>query len=152
LGSVSTPIRSVIRTMQTFDFVNRANAEYIEAMYQQYRRDPSSVSEMWRAYFTGFDMGAARTDLPSVFPGEGEGATDVTADPEFRAGIFDLVHTYRELGHYSADLDPLKLTQRPPHPMLDLSNFNLSAADLGRNVGKGGFVGNTDGTLRDLIE
>ncbi|MGC4031229.1 MAG: hypothetical protein QM754_05715 [Tepidisphaeraceae bacterium] len=36
--------------------------------------------------------------------------------------------------------------------MLDLSNFNLTTADLDRNVGRGGFACQTDGTLRDLIE
>ncbi|MBC7782233.1 MAG: 2-oxoglutarate dehydrogenase E1 component, partial [Burkholderiales bacterium] len=135
--------------MQTFDFVNRANAEYIEEVFQQYRRDPGSVPEAWRAYFAGFEMGAARTDLTSI---AAPGAEANDADPEFRSGIFDLVHTYRELGHYSADLDPLKLTDRPPHPMLELSSFNVSTNDLGRNVGKGGFAGATDGTLRDLVE
>ena len=134
--------------MQTFDFVNRANADLIEQIYQQFRKDPASVPEAWKAYFAGFEMGIGRSDLPSLALAEGEAA----ADPEFRAGIFDLVHTYREMGHYCSDLDPLKLTKRGEHPMLALSNFHLSDADLGRNVGKGGFGGATDGTLRDLIE
>ena len=138
--------------MQTFDFVNRANADYIDQLYRQYRNDPASVAEQWRAYFAGFEMGAARSDLTSVTAGTTTAATQNDSDPEFRAGIFDLVHTYRELGHYSADLDPLKLVKRPPHTMLELSNFNLGQQDLDRNVGRGSFGGETDGTLRDLIE
>ena len=134
--------------MPSFDFVNRENAEYIEQVFQQYKKDPNSVEEVWKAYFSGFEMGAARTDLPTVFCAGKDG--DV--DPEFRAGIFDLVHTYRELGHYSAVLDPLGLNKRGEHPMLDLSNFNLKTTDLSRNVGRGGFGGPTDGSLRDLIE
>ncbi len=134
--------------MPSFDFVNRANAEYIEQVFQQYKKDPNSVEEIWKAYFAGFEMGAARTDLPTVF----SAGKDGDVDPEFRAGIFDLVHTYRELGHYSASLDPLGITKRGEHPMLDLSNFNLKTTDLSRNVGRGGYGGPTDGTLRDLIE
>ncbi|MDB5324635.1 MAG: sucA [Phycisphaerales bacterium] len=136
--------------MQTFDFVNRANADFIDQLYRQYKNDPASVDEQWRAYFAGFEMGAARTDLNSVSGGQPN--AQESSDPEYRAGIYDLVHTYRELGHYSADLDPLNLVKRPPHAMLELSNFNLTQNDFDRNVGRGSFGGQTDGTLRDLIE
>ena len=161
--------------MQTFDFVNRANADYIEQLFQQYRKDPTAVAENWRAYFSGFEMGAGRTDLDHVSPsadrapgdaatGEptrGDPATGSPATGDFALGrlsdevpiyigVFDLVHSYRELGHCSACLDPLG-APRPPHPLLDLSNFDMTNADLDRSVGKGGFGGQTDGTLRDLI-
>ena len=33
--------------MELFDFFSRANSEYIEQLYQQYRRDPRSVDERW---------------------------------------------------------------------------------------------------------
>ncbi len=140
--------------MQSFDFVNRANAEYIEHVYHQYKQNPGSVSESWRAYFAGFEMGLNRSDSESVLPATDSSApaTSGQIEEQFTAGIFDLVHTYRELAHYSAKLDPLNLTQRPAHPMLELNNFGLSNIDLNRNVGKGGFAGNTDGTLRDLVE
>ncbi len=144
--------------MQTFDFVNRANADYIEQLFKQYKSDPNSVPDPWRAYFAGFEMGVGRTDLTSIAPGT-PSASPALPDSglpgghtEFRAGIYDLVHTYRELGHYSAELDPLQLAQRAAHPMLGLENFGLSDADLDRQVGKGSFGGESDGTLRDLIE
>src|SRR5258708_5900885 len=47
--------------MDTFDFVNRANAEYIERLYQQYQNDPRSLEERWQAFFAGFDLGVDRT-------------------------------------------------------------------------------------------
>src|SRR5690606_10208409 len=58
-------------SMQTFDFVNRANADYIDQLYRQYKSDPASVSEPWRAYFAGFEMGAGRTDLTSISDDDG---------------------------------------------------------------------------------
>jgi len=86
-----------------FDFVNRANAEYIDQLYSNYQRDPRSVEEHWRAFFAGFDAGAARSQTPGgTHPGEaphGEGL--------FTTGIYDIVHSYRELGHFVAKLDPL---------------------------------------------
>ena len=137
--------------MQTFDFVNRANADYIEQLFKQYKKDPASVPPQWQAYFSGFEMGAGRTDLTSIAGEASVASPNASADGEFRSGIFDLVHTYREVGHYSAHLDPLNHVQRPEHPMLALSNFGLSNQDLDRNVGRGSFGGQTDGSLRDLI-
>ena len=55
--------------MERFDFVNRANAEYIDRIYEQYRRDPRSVDETWRAYFAGFEFAASRN-------GNGQGRAD----------------------------------------------------------------------------
>ena len=44
-----------------------------------------------------------------------------------------LVDAYREMGHYLADLDPLKLKPRSQtYELLELSAFGLSEADLDR--------------------
>src|SRR6185503_275198 len=121
-----------------FDFINRANAEYIDLLFQKYQSDPRSVDAYWRAFFAGFEAGGGRqigTAAGSVGPMSYE----------------DLVHAYRELGHFVANLDPLG-HNRPAHPLLELSEFGLTINDLDRQVGSGTFLGQTDGTLRDLIE
>src|SRR5688572_32032726 len=122
--------------MERFDFVNRANAEYIDRLYEQYQRDPRSIDVTWQAYFAGFEYAAGKAQggngkLPSkVTQGAtSQGATTQGAStpglsaPAERAelsgnasiGIFDLVHSYRELGHFIADLDPLG-HNRSGHP------------------------------------
>ena len=133
--------------MQSFDIINRANAEYIDELYQQYQRDPRSVETTWQAFFAGFDAGAARNQTPGgTHPGEPpHGAHELTT------GVYDLVHSYRELGHFVARLDPLG-NDRPSHPLLNLSEFGLTTEDLDKPSIKGGFHGETNGTLRDLIE
>jgi 2-oxoglutarate dehydrogenase E1 component len=128
--------------MESFDFVNRANAEYIDRVYRQYQADPRSVESHWQAFFAGFEAGLTRT--PS---GDGE----ISASGKLNLNVADLVHAYRELGHFLANLDPLG-HNRPNHPLLELSEFGLSQADLDRTVSNGGFLGPTSGTLRDLIE
>jgi 2-oxoglutarate dehydrogenase E1 component len=133
--------------MDTFDFVNRANAEYIDRLYQQYQKDPRSVEDHWKAFFAGFELGLDRTASNSA------PAVDA-AQPAAEwssAGIFDLVHTYRELGHFVSRLDPLG-HDRPNHPLLELSNFGINSALLDREVSGGGFSGWTGGTLRELLE
>ena len=121
-----------------FDFVNRANAEYIDLLFQKYQSDPRSVDSHWRAFFAGFEAGGGRQIVSPTGP----------AAP---SGYEDLVHAYRELGHFVARLDPLG-HNRPAHPLLELSEFGLTVNDLDRQVGSGTFLGPTDSTLRDLIE
>ncbi|HEY7116315.1 MAG TPA: 2-oxoglutarate dehydrogenase E1 component, partial [Tepidisphaeraceae bacterium] len=122
----------------SFDFINRANAEYIDQLYQKYQQDPRSVETHWRAFFAGFEAGGGRQIVSE-------------AGPAAPSGYEDLVHAYRELGHFVAKLDPLG-HNRPDHPLLQLSEFGLTLNDLDRQVGSGTFLGHTDGTLRDLIE
>lgn len=137
--------------MSVFDFVNRSNAEYIDRLYDQYRRDSRALDSSWKAFFAGFDLGFNRNTSAA---GQPVAQGDAASSPErsqLSMGIFDLVHSYRELGHFIAKLDPLG-HDRPNHPLLALSNFSMSEADLDRQVGTGSFVGQTDGTLRALIE
>jgi 2-oxoglutarate dehydrogenase E1 component len=122
----------------SFDFINRSNAEYIDLLYQRYHTDPRSVDAYWRAFFAGFEAGGGR----QIVTNKGEGGP---------SGYEDLVHAYRELGHFVAKLDPLG-HNRPAHPLLELSEFGLTINDLDRQVGNGTFLGPTDGSLRDLIE
>ena len=41
------------------------NAEYIEALYEQYQRDPSAIPEEWQHFFRGFEFGFARSETAS---------------------------------------------------------------------------------------
>src|SRR5205823_5310312 len=65
-------------------------------------------------------------------------------------GVFDLVHSYRELGHLVADLSPL--APKPAgHPLLEPSEFGFGDEDLDRVVSCGGFRGCSRASIRDLI-
>jgi 2-oxoglutarate dehydrogenase E1 component len=119
------------------DAVARANPDYLESLYQQYRRDPGSVPEPWALVFAGYEWsGPATTRIRD--PG---GAPPESAD---------LVHSYRELGHLVADLDPLERTPRS-HPLLALGEFGFSEADLGRPADARPFKGLERATLRELV-
>jgi 2-oxoglutarate dehydrogenase E1 component len=135
-------------TMEPLDFINRANADYIDQLYQRYQSDSRSVDAYWRAFFAGFEAAGGRaSSLQGAF------ATQDSVEPgDARAGVEvkNLVHSYRELGHFVAQLDPLG-HHRETHPLLELSQFGLTLADLDKRVTQTDFAGPTDGTLRDLI-
>ncbi|HEX4125458.1 MAG TPA: 2-oxoglutarate dehydrogenase E1 component [Tepidisphaeraceae bacterium] len=131
--------------MERFNLLNRANADYIDRLYAQYRQDPQSVDETWQAFFAGFEAAGGRNAMPNTTAGvTGASAGHLTL------GVHNLIHSYRELGHFVARLDPLG-HDRPTHPLLELSQFNITPADFDRPIGKADFAGDTDGTLGDLI-
>lgn len=134
--------------MSVPDFFQIANAEYIERLYQQYLTKPESLDETWLAFFWGLEIGA---EQPIRGSAHGTNERRSGHQPDVATGAADLVHSYRELGHFQAQLDPLG-DERPPQPLLELSEFGFSNDDLERQVGAGGFLCTTDGTLRDLVE
>jgi 2-oxoglutarate dehydrogenase E1 component len=125
--------------MRPSDLVNPSNISYLEELLSQYRTNPDALPEQWRTFFAGFELGFLRSDAPA----------DAVS---MHLGIFDLVHSFRELGHHGASLDPLHLVDRGEHPLLNLKNFNIRPEDLDTQVGNGGFRGDTNGTIRDLID
>ncbi|HEY1683831.1 MAG TPA: 2-oxoglutarate dehydrogenase E1 component [Tepidisphaeraceae bacterium] len=135
--------------MDPFDFINRANADYIEQLYQTYKSDPRLLEPHWKAFFAGFDLGNSKSGVTPGTQISQEAST--WSQPNLAIDAADLIHSYRELGHFIANLDPLG-HDRPNHPLLDLDHFNLSVNDLDRPTGQTTFLGKNDGTLRDLLE
>ena len=122
--------------MSRFDLIARANPEYVESLYRQYREAPESVDERWALVFAGYEFGRASGPEATT-----TGKTSTVAD---------LVHSYRELGHLVADIDPLDPSSRP-HPLLDLGEFGLGEADLDRVVDCAPFRSLDRAPLRDLV-
>ena len=133
--------------MDYSDFITRSNADYIERLYQQYQMDPRSLEAHWQAFFAGFEAGGGRAISSGI-----KAALPDGVEPPGGLGVesADLVHTYRELGHIIANLDPLG-RNRASHPLLEMSEFGLSLDDLDRSCGSGGFLGPVDGSVRDLL-
>ena len=120
---------------------NRQNLELIDELYQSWQLDPNSVDATWQAFFDGYHLGQARSGPEDASSGLSESQSRVTR----------LVGTYREIGHYLADLDPLKLSSPgDAAQFLELETFELSPADLDRTFHTT-LPGLTTATLRDVI-
>ncbi|MDE2812070.1 MAG: thiamine pyrophosphate-dependent enzyme, partial [Gemmatimonadota bacterium] len=129
------------------------NAEYIESLYEQYQRDPSSVPEEWQHFFRGFEFGFARSETASEPEPDQTALQSIEEATEgllVLEGVQALVQAYRQMGHFVARLDPLGYDRRSL-PLLDLIEFGLAEEDLEKTVGNGGFLGRTDGTLKGLL-
>ncbi|MFK8113441.1 MAG: 2-oxoglutarate dehydrogenase E1 component [Rubripirellula sp.] len=133
--------------------MNSYSLDYIDDLYVQYVRDPSSVSETWRQYFEQFlvvhpapTTQASRNKAKD--PSDAKPGADPQVEPSASSSgdirhdqaiwlsriqdrVNNLVREYRVRGHLIADLDPLGL-DRPDRPNLTPESHGLSDEDLSR--------------------
>ena len=122
-----------------------ANADYVEALYEQYLTDPAWIDPTWRSYFDALPAGspnerahgpiiaavAARTQAaPSASAARAAAAAPGGGASEKQAAVSRLMQIYSNRGHLIAQIDPLGLLQRPRPRVLDLDYAGLSDADL----------------------
>ena len=141
-------------------------SDYLEAEYENYLRDPNSVSEQWREYFeqlpisdgTGRDVPHSDVRehfLRMAFAG-GRAATVTDASHGLmvkQLHVTQLINAYRTRGHQLAKIDPLGRSIDSPVREVRLEENSLSAADLDTvfdTSGLHGIEGNA--TLADIIK
>lgn len=107
--------------MDNLSYLNGANAEYIESLYQSYKVDPNSVEFGWQKFFEGFDFGRG-SDAANV----------VNEAPEHflkEINVLNLINGYRQRGHLFTKTNPVR--ERRKHlPVLSIENFGLAQTDL----------------------
>jgi 2-oxoglutarate dehydrogenase E1 component len=151
--------------------MNTYSLDYIDDLFVQYVRDPSSVSETWRAYFEQFlitngpqfgdelkEMQAAgaggtaasagQNGIPSA--GGGELADQMLWLAKMQDRVDQLVREYRVRGHLVARLDPLGLV-RSECPELSPTSYGLNDADLNRPFDATSLENVSGGTLHEIL-
>jgi 2-oxoglutarate dehydrogenase E1 component len=150
IGALETGAQGDSEMMQQYrsnSYLFGGNAPYVEELYEAYLNNPGSVPENWREYFDRLQH------VPAV---DGSEARDVAHAPvvesfaqRAKANAFigranesdlvvarkqvhvqSLIAAYRFLGSRWADLDPLKLAERPKIPELEPAFYDLTEADM----------------------
>lgn len=117
------------------NYASRANLDFLEQLYQDFQKNPESVSLEWKRFFEGFDFGQTKSF----------GLSEKELD------VYHLITAYRNYGHFEAHLDPLT-NSATPSDQLSLSRFNLSEADLDQKFQIGSIVSRPNGSLREIIQ
>ncbi len=141
-----------------------ANAAFIEALYEEYLRDPESVPEDWRSRFARLNR-REEVDTPHAPVRETfrklarERANTSSAQhclsplaAEQQTAVLRLINGYRVRGHQNANLDPLKLRPQPAVPDLDPAFLQLDRLDPATHFNTGSLAAPDRMPLKQIIE
>jgi 2-oxoglutarate dehydrogenase E1 component len=145
--------------------VYAGNAEFIEDLYERYLTQPTSVSEEWRQLFSTFKgvdspMRAAITEqLRRLFDDRGSGPAhgrngkaEGKATVAKQIAVMRLIQAYRGLGHFRAQVDPIRLRAQPNIPDLEPSFHGLTEVDMDTVFHTGNLGGRAEMTLHEIVE
>lgn len=131
-------------------FLSGNTANYIDAMYVQWKADPQSVHISWQVYFRNMESGdmpmskafqppptllsSPDGGVPGFVPGAGLGAQDSELTKHLKVQL--LVRAYQARGHHKADIDPLGIRQEAKEfgtnnpKELTLEHYGFTEQDL----------------------
>jgi len=116
-----------------------SSSEYVDEMYERWQHDPSSLSEEWRLFFTGFELAMCPRDC-------------VAAErANLQSHVASLIFAYRSIGHFIAQVNPLG-GDPTTHPDLELAAHGLEEAHLDQVFDTGHLGGPQRITLREIVE
>ncbi len=143
--------------MKDFSFITNQHPAYIESLYNDFVKDPSSIDPDLKKFFEGFDFavsagkassnGGAVT-APSVSATSTAAPADIDWMKEIRA--YRLILGYRNKGHLLAKTNPIR-TRIDRGANIDLGFYGLTEADMDRTFQIGNRIGLKDATLRDIL-
>ncbi len=133
-------------------FLSNIDPDALDGMYQQYSKDPSSVSEDWVRFFEGFELARARyPELPGQVVADPSGSSSANALLAKEFNVISLINAYRERGHLFTRTNPVR-DRRIYLPNLDLANFGLGDGDLQTEFDAGRELGIGRATLAQIVE
>ncbi len=161
----------MMKSFQLNSYLFGANAPYVEELYEMYLDNPGSVTDNWRRYFDQLQNvpatnGDADTrDLPHapVVESFAQRAKNNQFLPRLaerdlsvarkQIHVQSLIAAYRYLGNQWADLDPLKLRERPAIPELEHAFYDFSESDLDTTFRADNlYFGQEQMSLREIIQ
>lgn len=77
---------------------------FLEALYQQYQHNPSSVPQEWQSYFS--ELVLAEPQVSQAIAAPPSASILPTELAEFVLRVERLVNAYRKRGHLAAQIDP----------------------------------------------
>lgn len=134
--------------MKDFSYVTSSHPSYIESLYNDYKKDPSSVDVELKKFFEGFDF-AVNNQNGSAPADSGDSSTQGDLSKEF--AVYRLIRAYRKRGHLVATTNPIR-PRKDRNEQLSLNFFGLTEEDLDKNFQAGSFLRLGVTKLRDIIE
>lgn len=125
--------------MDELSYLGGGDPVAIQALYEQYKSDPSSLEISWRKFFEGFEFGLKTY----------ESSDQVSEFFDKEVKVLNLIEGYRKRGHLFTETNPVR-TRRKYFPTLDIENYGLSQDDLDIEFHAGKEIGIGKATLREI--
>ena len=135
--------------MKDLQYITNSHPEYIEALYNDFVKDPTSVDVDLRKFFEGFDF-AVTNAAGSSNGATAEGAPVFSGLVEKELSVYKLILAHRRKGHLIAKTNPIR-ERKDRHANLSLADFNLTDADLNTKFEAGNVIGMRGATLKDIL-
>ncbi len=132
--------------MKDFSFITNSHPAYIESLYQEFIKDPTTVDPDLKKFFEGFDFAVAN----NVASGTVAAGTSADTNLVKELAVLRLIQSYRSKGHLIAKTNPIR-ERKDRGANLDLSYFGLSDADLNTSFYAGNFVGLGTSSLKNIL-
>lgn len=163
------------KTLQENAFLDGANANYLEHLYESFLEDKNSVPTTWSRYFSELKPKKKESEesatskepnhsaIQQAFrllaegavlkPGQVQGmdATQIQHERK-QIALTKLIEAYRLFGHLCANIDPLNQRKKPIVPELELSYYHLEEEDLDKTFLVGTLPGPKTQTLKQILE
>ena len=132
-------------TMIDVSVLNSGNAAYLDALYEDYLANPDAVPPQWRSYFDSLGTADASPGFMGVT------GTAAGRHTEKQVAVLQMINAHRFRGHRQADLDPLRLYERPAVPDLEPVYYGLTDEDSNTEFNVGSLVGPKEQRLGDIL-
>jgi 2-oxoglutarate dehydrogenase E1 component len=149
--------------MKDFSYITNSSPGFIENLYRDYLKDPSSIDPDLKKFFEGFDFAISN----GAINGNGKTAadtypssikTEITATPqdsvdddwmgEIRA--YRMILGYRNKGHLLAKTNPIR-QRKDRGANIELEFYGFSEADLDKEFRAGNLIGLGTTSLRNIF-
>lgn len=156
--------QKTMKELSKDSYLSGGNDAYLEELYETYLKTPDEVSPQWREYFNKLSestQDVSHQDIRDYFlqlatqPAKTISAATGDAHHEHnQEKVIDLISAFRRFGHLQADIDPLGLFKGIANPMLDLSYYGFTNADLNTVFDVGSFTGlnKSSATLNEIYQ
>lgn len=146
----ATPFDMKPVEMKDFSYITNSHPSFIENLYQDFVKDPSSVDPELKKFFEGFDF-AVSTGQAAANGGAKTAAPAESIDFKKELGAYRLILGYRNKGHLIAKTNPIR-ERKNRGANLDLGFFGFNEQDLDRTFYAGNLIGLGNTTLRNILD
>ena len=154
------PDKNYLRSMQETSLLFGGNNVFVESLYEDFLRSPSSVPAEWREYFEKLNVAGKAADVAhspiqrsfAALPSSGASCEVPVDEMRKQASVLQLINAHRFLGVRIASLDPLKRHAKPQIAELNPAYYDLDEADMHSTFNTGSLVGGARMTLAEILQ